>query len=85
MQKKMAEIEFDPVLPETKNAGYVFGARYSNDKERSLIFACGAGRSEVRAFDNDTEFTGRYKDMGQIMDHTGRTSFYCMDAAANGK
>lgn len=58
-------------------------ARFSKDESRSLIFAGGAGRNELRAWDNDTDGSGRFKEVGHINDNRG--VIMAMDTSINGK
>lgn len=81
MQKVVSEIAFDPASqPET---GYILAARYSRDRDHSLIFAGGAGRNELKVFDNDTEGMGTYKQLGSFSDM--RSPIMCLDVSPNGK
>lgn len=64
-------------------SGYVFCCRFGKDKDLPVIFAGTAGRNELRIFDNDSEGTGRYKELGHINDN--RNVIMCMDTASNGK
>lgn len=77
----MTEITFDPSsYPES---GYVLSTRFSKDKDHSLIFAGGAGRNELKVFDNDTDGSGYFKQMGTFSDN--RHAIMCMDVSPNGK
>ena len=53
MRKTISEISFDPPNTSFAESGYVLAARFSKDPEGSMFFAGGAGRNELRAFDND--------------------------------
>ena len=55
MGRVMTEIPFDPPNNTISESGYVLAARFSKDRDRSLIFAGGAGRNELRCWDNDTD------------------------------
>lgn len=66
MRKKICDIEFEHPLSRDKIAGFVYGARFSKDRDSSVIFACGAGKNEFRAYDNDTENTGKFKELGHF-------------------
>lgn len=81
MQKVMSEISFDPASQ--SESGYVIAARFSKDRDHSLIFAGGAGRNELKVFDNDTEGLGTYKHMGSFSDT--RHPIMCLDVSPNGK
>ena len=83
MRKTMQEIPFDPPNTNFAESGYVLAARFSKDSEGSCFFAAGAGRNELRAFDNDTEGFNRYKELGHLNDN--RYSILCMDTCKNGK
>lgn len=58
-------------------------ARFSKDREHSLIFAGSAGRNELRVWDNDTEEQGRFRELANLGDNTG--VIMCMDTAKNGR
>ena len=83
MRKVITEIPFDPPNAQFPESGYVLAARFSKDRDSSVIFAGGAGRNELRCWDNDTDGTGRYKELGHINENRG--SIMCMDTASNGK
>ena len=83
MQKVIQEIPFDPPGSNISESGYVLATRFSKDRDRSLIFAGGAGRNELRVFDNDTWGVGRYKEMGHLNDARG--AIMCIDTAPSGK
>ena len=83
MQRVIQEIPFDPPNTNISESGYVLAARFSKDRDRSLIFAGGAGRNELRAFDNDTWGVGRYKEMGHLNDARG--AIMAIDTSPNGR
>ena len=83
MRKTIAEIPFDPPNTSFAESGYVLAARFSKDPEGSLFFAGGAGRNEMRAYDNDSDGICRYKELGHLNDN--RHSILCMDTSKNGK
>ena len=60
----------------------MLAARISKDKDHCLLFAGGAGRNELRVFDNDSEGTGTYKNMAYLNEQRG--SILCLDTAKNG-
>ena len=82
MGRVMTEIPFDPPGMNINESGYVLAARFSKDRDRSLIFAGGAGRNELRAWDNDTDGQGRFKELGHLNSALG--TIMCIDTAANG-
>ena len=83
MQKQVAEIPFAPPGTTLSESGYVFGCRFSKDEGHSLIFAGGAGRNELRVFDNDTDGSGRFKELGHL--NETRHAIMCIDTSPNGK
>ena len=83
MRKVMTEIPFDPPGTNFTDSGNVLCCRFSKDKDRSLIFAGGSGRNELRVWDNDTDGLGRFKELGHINDNKG--VIMCMDTANNGR
>ena len=82
MSKVIQEIPFDPPGVNLSDTGYVLSCRFSKDRDSSLIFAGGAGRNELRAWDNDTDGSGNFKQMGQINENRG--VIMCIDTAPNG-
>lgn len=60
----------------------MLACRFSKDRDTSLIFAGGAGRNELRTWDNDTDGHGRFKMMG-LLNET-RYPVFCIDTAPNG-
>ena len=66
----MLDIEWDNPVRRDYEAGYLYGARFSKDEYRSVIFACGAGRNEAKCFDNDTEGNGKYREIAHISDNS---------------
>ena len=83
MRKTISEIAYDPSPVGMPESGYVLAARFSKDPEGSLVFAGGAGRNELKAFDNDSDQFQRYKELGHLNDN--RHSILCMDTSKNGK
>lgn len=83
MQKVMTEISFDPPNTSFPESGYCLAARLSKDKDHSLIFAGGAGRNELRVFDNDTDGSGRYRELANLNNNQG--VIMCIDTAPNGR
>ena len=63
MQKTICEVPFDMPGTQYSESGFVLAARFSKDPDRSLIFAGGAGRNELKCFDNDLENMGRFKEL----------------------
>ena len=63
-------------------SGYVLACRFSKDKDRSLIFAGGAGKNELRVWDNDTDGSGRFSQLGNLNENRG--TIMCLDTAGNG-
>lgn len=56
MRKKMFDIDFvvkqkDPIA----DAGFIFGARYSKDDSKSVIFAGSGAKNELKVFENNSE------------------------------
>ena len=82
MGKVMNEIPFDPPHTSYDQSGYVMCCRFSKDRDRSIVFAGGAGRNELRAFDNDTPGLGVFKQIGNLNEN--RSPIMCMDTATNG-
>ena len=82
MGKVIQEIPFDPPHMSYDQSGYVMCCRFSKDRDRSIIFAGGAGRNELRAYDNDTVGIGSFKQIGSINEN--RSPILCMDTATNG-
>ena len=66
MLKVIQEISFDPPNTSFPESGYCLATRLSKDRDRSLIFAGGAGRNELRVFDNDTDGSGRFRELGNL-------------------
>lgn len=68
MRKKMFDIEF---VMKQKDAmpdcGFLFGAKYSKDDSKSLIFAGGGAKNELKVFENNTE-DGQFRQLGQATD-----------------
>ena len=83
MRKKLLDIEWDNPIRRDYEAGYLYGARYSKDDYRSVIFACGAGRNEAKCFDNDTEGNGKYREIAHLSDTSH--AVLCCDTSPNGK
>ena len=81
MQKVVTEIAFDP--SNYAESGYIFATRFSRDRDHSLIFAGGAGRNELKVFDNDTDGNGYFKQLGTFSET--RNAIMCLDVAPNGK
>jgi len=42
----------------------VYAARFSKDRDQSVIFAASAGRNELRVYDNDTDGLGKFRQLG---------------------
>ena len=83
MRKKIVDIEWDNPIRRDYEAGYLYGARFSKDDYRSVIFACGAGRNEAKCFDNDTEGNGKYREVSHLSDNSA--AILCLDTSPNGK
>jgi len=83
MRKVMNEIAFDPPNANFTDSGNVLCCRLSKDKDRALVFAGGAGRNELKVWDNDSDGLGRFKELGHVNDTKG--VIMCMDTANNGK
>lgn len=64
MLKVVTQIGFDPPGSSIDSSGYCLAARFSKDRDRSMLFAGGAGRNQMIAYDNDTDQTGRFKQLG---------------------
>ena len=64
MRKKILDIEFEHPQSRDRTAGYVYAARFSKDRDQSVIFAASAGRNELRVYDNDTDGLGKFRQLG---------------------
>ena len=83
MLKVIQEISFDPPNTSFPESGYCLATRLSKDRDRSLIFAGGAGRNELRVFDNDTDGSGRFRELGNLNNNQG--AIMCIDTAPSGR
>ena len=83
MRKKLTDIDWDNPSRRDHEAGYLFGARFSKDDYRSVIFACGAGKNEAKCFDNDTDGNGKYRELSHVADNTNPV--LCCDTSPSGK
>lgn len=83
MRKTMSEISFDPPGINHAESGYVFTCRFGKDRDTPVLFAGTGGKNELRVFDNDSDGSGRFKDLGHLNDNRG--VIMCMDTASNGK
>ena len=83
MRKKILDIEFENPHSRDKVAGFVYAARFSKDKDQSVIFAGGAGRNEFKVFDNDTDGQGKYRVLGALSGHSD--SYLACDTSPNGE
>lgn len=83
MRKKITDIEFESVHSRDKQAGYLFGARFSKDRDNTVIFGCGAGRNEFKVFDNDTDGSGKYRELASFGNNS--EPFLALDTAPNGR
>ena len=79
----MFDIEFCPKQQKSdlvNDAGFIYAANYSKDDDTSVFFACGAGKNELKVFENNTE-EGLFRNLGVISD---TQAFLCMDTGNNG-
>jgi len=83
MRKTMSEISLDPPGINHAESGYVFCCRFGKDRDTPVLFAGTGGKNELRVFDNDSDGSGRFKDLGHINDNRG--VIMCMDTGSNGK
>lgn len=83
MRKRILDIEFESPHSRDKVAGFVYGARFSKDRDQSVIFACGAGRNEFKVFDNDTDGQGKYRSLGALSGHVD--PYLACDTSPNGE
>ena len=83
MRKKITDIELENQHSREKVAGFVYGARFSKDRESTCFFACGAGRNEAKVFDNDTEGSGRYREMSSF--GSNLDPYLSCDTSPNGR
>lgn len=83
MRKVVNEISFEPPMASIAESGYVLCARYSKDRDRSVFFAGGAGKNDLKVFDNDTEGTGKFRELASFNDN--RSAILCLDTSHDGK
>ena len=83
MRKRIVNVEWDDPIRRDYESGYLYGARFSKDDYRSVIFACGAGRNEAKCFDNDSEGNGKYRRIAHLTDNNN--AILCLDTSPNGK
>jgi WD40 repeat protein len=83
MRRKLVDVEWDNPNRRDHETGYLFGARFSKDDYRSVIFACGAGKNEAKCFDNDTDGNGKYRELSHVSDNSA--AVLCCDTSPNGK
>ena len=83
MRKKITDIELELPHSREKTAGYVYGARFSQDKDSSCFFICGAGKNDCRVYDNDTDGSGKFRQIGNF--GSSNEPYMSMDTAPNGK
>ena len=83
MRKKITNIELEAPHSKDRIGGFVYGARFSKDRDSSVLFACGAGRNEARVYDNDSDGSGKYRELASTPQ--GMDPYLSMDTSPNGK
>ena len=83
MRKKLVDIEWDNPIRRDYEAGFLYGARFSKDDGRTVIFAAGAGKNEAKVFDNDSDGKGSYRELCHLADN--HRAVLCLDTSPNGK
>ena len=83
MRKKLVDIEWDNPIRRDYEAGFLYGARFSKDAGRTVIFAAGAGKNEAKVFDNDSDGKGSYRELCHLADN--HHPILCLDTSPSGK